>query len=113
TARDVETLAALGVTHFLDLRQEHEWQSPQYGMEALAAIERRGLHRLHVPVRDAQAPSAGDLDQACGYLAKALADPEARVYVHCRGGQERTAAILAAFGGQRDGTSCAAALATL
>lgn len=98
TAQDVRALAAEGVTHILDLREEHEWAGRgRFGNDALAAIQTLGLRRLHLAVRDTYPPSAADMDAAFVFLRDALADPGARVYVHCRAGWGRTATILAAF----------------
>src|SRR5262249_6017467 len=113
TARDVQLLAAEGVTHVLDLREEHEWSPPKAGREALQAMERFGMKRLNVPVEDATAPSTADLNAACRFIDEALQDPEARVFVHCRGGRERTAAVLVCHYARRHGVPWNEALAAL
>src|SRR5207248_2523626 len=114
TARDVETLAAAGITHMLDLRQPWEWeQTGRFGTDAIAAMGRSGLRRLHLPVRDGSAPSPAELEAARAFVDEALADPEARVYVHCRAGRERTAAVLVASYACRHGVSYEEALTAL
>jgi len=113
TARDIETLADLGITHVLDLREPLEWTPPHYGTEALEEIERLGLQRLHVPIRDTKEPTAADLDAADQFLAETLTDANSRVYVHCRAGMERTAAILTAHYARHHHVSYDAALAQL
>ena len=71
------------------------------------------MRRLHLPVPDATAPRASDLNAAVGFLEAALSDATARVYIHCRGGRGRTGAVLLAFYARHHSTSCEAALATL
>lgn len=96
-AGDVWDLARLGVTHILDLREPAEWAAPgRYGQAALAEVERLGLVRLHLPVRDLGAPAAADLDAAVAFLDAALALGRG-VYVHCRAGRERSASVVCAF----------------
>ena len=56
-----------------------------------------GIERLHVPIRDGGAPNSSDLTTGAAYLASTLADRERCVFVSCRAGNERTAAILIAF----------------
>lgn len=94
TERDVEWLEDMGVTHDLDLREESEWLPPRFG---LAAVQRLGAHRQWLPVQDMGAPTPATLDQACRYLDEVLALPGSVVYVHCRAGRERTAAVLVAY----------------
>lgn len=94
TERDVEWLEDMGVTHDLDLREEHEWLPPRFGLEA---VQRLGGRRRWLPVRDMGAPTPAALDKACQYLNEVLARPGSVVYVHCRAGRERTAAILVAY----------------
>jgi atypical dual specificity phosphatase len=102
TAIDVEQMLAQGVTHVLDLREEQEWRHPRFGAEAVAALQARGVERLHLPVVDTLGPSPEQFEAACAFLAAAERQPGARVYVHCRGGWERTAAVLTAYVARRD-----------
>jgi protein-tyrosine phosphatase len=53
------------------------------------------------------------LGQAVTFISDALADPVARVYVHCRGGVERTATILVAWYARQHGTDYDSALEEL
>lgn len=113
TEHDIWTLRQAGVTHFLDLRDAKEWQQPRKGWDALYAIEEQGLSRLHLPLPDQTAPSLILLDRACEYLEATLAEPEARIYVHCRAGQERTGAVLTAWYAKRHNCSFEEALGEL
>lgn len=99
TALDARWLMARGVTHVLDLREPWEWEGPgRYGKEALDEL---GRPVCHVPVRDMQAPTPDQFTAAVKFLEESLSDPRAVVYVHCRAGKERTAAILVAYCARR------------
>lgn len=113
SARDIEVLVAGGVTHILDLRESKEWLPPRFGLDALAAVEQHSIRRLNLPFRDARAPRPEDLDAACSFLDAALEQEGAAVYVHCRAGRERTAAVLVAWLARRNGFSYEDALAAL
>jgi ADP-ribosylglycohydrolase/protein-tyrosine phosphatase len=113
TCRDVEILSALGITHILDLREPQEWASPKFGADAVEEIERCGLQRLNLTVRDMREPTVEALDTACQFLDDALKKEENRVYVHCRAGMERTAAILIAYYARHHGVSYDEALSRL
>jgi|CXWL01.1.fsa_nt_gi ADP-ribosyl-[dinitrogen reductase] hydrolase len=105
TELDARELAAAGVTHVLDLREDSEWApDARHGAEAVDALARLGIERRSVPIRDTDSSSHAALDEAVGFLRTAL-EPSARtadgrptrVYVHCRAGVERTGSILAAY----------------
>lgn len=114
TAEDVEKLRSLGITHILDLRQQFEWSAPGWrGTEAVRAIETAGIERLHLPVADGSPPALEQLDRAHAFLSEAQRQPEAQVFVHCRAGQERTGAVLAAHLARRNSWSYERALAAL
>jgi rhodanese-related sulfurtransferase len=104
TADDVAQLRERGVTHILDLREAREWAGPgRLGSEAVEAIPRAGIERLNLPIGDMTAPAAEDFDRACAFLERALEEPESVVFVHCRAGQQRTGAILAAHVARQQG----------
>ncbi|MCW3097071.1 MAG: ADP-ribosyl-(dinitrogen reductase) hydrolase [Chthonomonadaceae bacterium] len=113
TGRDIELLSGMGITHVLDLREPKEWSSPNFGTEALAEIERLGLQRRNVPIRDTKEPIGEDLDSACRFLEETLTNENYRVYVHCRAGMERTAAILIAYYARHNSVLYEEALARL
>ena len=113
SARDVETLKNAGITHVLDLREPHEWNAPHFGVDAVNAFEKAGIERLHLPVVDMDAPQNADFDRAADWLQTTLAEPKAKVYVHCRAGMERTAAIVCAVYAREHGISFDEALSTL
>ena len=113
SVRDVASLRASGITHVLDLREEAEWTLPRFGGQAIDAMARLGIQRMHLPVKDMGAPDALDLDRAVAWIEKALAQGNARVFLHCRAGMERTAAVAIAFWVAREGISYDAAFRNL
>lgn len=111
TGADVTELLDRGVTAVLDLRQEKEWTRPGvYGRDAVATLAWCGVERLNLPVPDAGVPRGDDLERACAFLDEQLAEPGNTVYVHCRAGRERTAAVLAAHVARRHGLGYSEAL---
>lgn len=111
TGEDVAALLECGVTAVLDLREELEWTRPGFfGRDAVAALSWCDVRRLNLPIPDGGAPRAEDLDQACAFLDDQLAEAQAKAYVHCRAGRERTAAVLVAWVARRHGIGYDAAL---
>jgi len=112
--RDVSDLAAEGVTHVLDLREEAEWAGRgRHGGEALAALAARRIERKHVPVGDFSPPSAEDFATACDWLDEVASLPGTVVFAHCRAGLQRTPTVLAAWLARREGIDFDAALERL
>lgn len=111
TSVDVEVLASLGITHVLDLRERHEWI--RHGDTAVVDIAARGLVRLNLAVPDTTAPPLETLDAAVAFVDEALAQPGARVFVHCLAGMERTACVLIAWHARTHGSDYDAALTSL
>jgi ADP-ribosyl-[dinitrogen reductase] hydrolase len=100
--RDVWRLRALGITHILDLREDHEWDGPgRRGTSAIAEIDRLGVARLRVAIKDMGTPQSGDLDQAVSFMDTAL-HLGGKVFLHCRAGVQRTGAIAAAWYARRE-----------
>jgi len=98
SAIDAQGLVDVGVTHVVDLRERHEWETPgRFGRAAVEALGVLGIQRLHAPVTDGGAPSPGALDVAVRWMARVAKQDGSRIFVHCRAGQERTAAVLAAY----------------
>ena len=113
TAEEVQTLIEDGVTHVLDLREPHEWSDPWIGQQAIDEMAAHGIVRRHLPVEDMGTPTGEDLSAAVAFIEEALADPAARVYVHCRAGIERTACVLVAWYAAREAVGFERALADL
>lgn len=86
----LDELAAAGITHVADLRDE--WSD-----EELVATWHPELRYLHHPVQDAGQRIPSDWFEALdAWVAEALADPSAKVLVHCHMGVNR--APSAVFG---------------
>lgn len=112
--RDVGDLAAAGVTHVLDLREEAEWAGfGRHGGEALEALAAAKIERKHVPVGDFSPPSPRAFAAACDWLDEVARRPGTVVFAHCRAGLQRTPTILAAWLARREGLGFDAALARL
>lgn len=94
---DLDQLRAVGFTHVVNLRGEHDERS--------AAVH-AGLEHLWLRWTDTAALQprlADDLAALLDFIASALARPEARVFIHCASGIER--APLAAYVVLREGGS--------
>lgn len=110
--RDVARLARVGIRHILDLREPAEWAPPRFGQEALDALPRYGIRRTHLQIDDQTAPDDDTLTAAVALIQAAVESGEA-LYVHCRAGMERTAAVLMAWRAATHGESCGEALKAL
>ena len=87
TRAGYEALAAHGVTTVIDLRAEDDIQVDE------AALQSLGITRIHLPMRDGQAPGA---DLVNTFLA-AVGDSKGRAFVHCGAGVGRTGTMSAAY----------------
>ncbi len=105
TARDIQTLKDADITHILDLRETREWSAPHFGLQAVEATGSAGIVRLHLPVVDMDAPRNTDFDEAQRWVEDVLTTPNTKIYLHCRAGMERTAAIACALEAKREGIS--------
>jgi ADP-ribosyl-[dinitrogen reductase] hydrolase len=114
TGQDVDELMDRGVTHVLDLREDHEWRAPgRFGAEAVAALDFCGIERVVVEVRDGGAPGPDELDRAWRAIGEALAGEASKAFVHCRAGRERTGAVVVAYLAKREGLGYDGALGKL
>lgn len=85
--RNLEDLAARGVTTIVDLRAEE-------GLRVDERLLRRvGITRFSIPLRDGQVPSQTQVDQFLEIVEHA----RGKVYVHCMAGVGRTGAMVAAY----------------
>lgn len=84
----LDELATAGITHIADLRDE--WSD-----EDLVAAWHPELHYLYHPVRDAgQRIPADWFEVLNAWVSEALADPSARVLVHCHMGVNRAPSAM-------------------
>jgi atypical dual specificity phosphatase len=97
--RHVETLRAEGVTTVINLCEDREyWDGERQAVAAACA--RAGITELRLPVIDGSTVSAAVLEEAA-----AAAAGDGVVYVHCRGGRERSAAVTIALLAAASGAS--------
>jgi ADP-ribosyl-[dinitrogen reductase] hydrolase len=108
TARDIREMQNMGVTRILDLREPREWTEREFGAEALETLEKQGaenpIQRTHLIVSDMGAPSPETFSAACKLIDETEKDG-GKIYIHCRAGMERTAAILIAHHAKTNGVS--------
>jgi atypical dual specificity phosphatase len=99
----VVALRAEGVTAVVNLCQEREYWDGERELIASAYLE-HGIVEHHLPVIDGSTVPADVLDAAVR-----LADQHV-VYVHCRGGRERSATVATALIARIEGLSIDRAL---
>ena len=81
--RQLQELAEAGISHIIDLRSEWSDESLVRGWEP-------AISYLHHPIADDGAPiPSAWLDALATWAGRALADPEAKVLVHCHMGVNR------------------------
>lgn len=93
--RGYEALARAGVTTVVDLRAEDGIVVDE------AKLAEVGIKRVHLPLRDGQAPSPSLVRQ----FLDVVRDSDGRVYVHCGAGVGRTGTMAAAYLVDIDGAS--------
>jgi protein-tyrosine phosphatase len=110
-ADDVGVLAALGVTHVLNLCEDAEYGRGERA-QVKAALALAGVSERRVCVPDYGSLPPGALGTAvetvCGWL-----DAGAAVYLHCRAGWQRSAAVAAGVIARREGVDAEEALRRL
>jgi protein tyrosine phosphatase (PTP) superfamily phosphohydrolase (DUF442 family) len=80
-------LAAVGVTLVVDLRAEHDAAAED------AFIRSLGIDVVHLPIRDGQIPSEGEVAR----FVSLVADEPGTVFVHCGAGVGRTGSMTSAY----------------
>ena len=97
-AAHVEALDAEGVRTVINLCEDHEyWDGERAAVEAAFRQAKMTEHRLPVPDGATIPPEV--LDRAIEAAGRET------VYIHCRGGRERSAAVAVAILASRSGTS--------
>lgn len=106
--RDVEMLAHLRVDRILNLVQDSEYQ-PGDREAVEAALEQAGIEERRLDLTDYGGLPSTEIEQAVALVLEWL-DEGHRVYLHCRAGWQRSAAIAAAVVAIREGLDIEAAL---
>lgn len=81
------SLAKRGVTTIVDLRAETNLSVDE------ELLERLGITRFNIPMRDGQAPTEAQVDR----FLSIIEDSKGKVYVHCMAGVGRTGAMVGAY----------------
>jgi protein-tyrosine phosphatase len=110
-ADDVALLAADGITCVLNLCENSEYDDGERDAVA-AALRGAGIREQRVTLVDYGGLLPGAIEQAATAVAAWLADGQ-RVYLHCRAGWQRSAAVAAAALALHDGIDPEEALARI
>lgn len=100
--RHIDALGAEGVTTVINLCEDREYWDGERTVVA-GACKRAGITEHRLPVIDGATVPAAVLEQAVAVVGEGV------VYVHCRGGRERSAAVAIALLAASDGSSLEAA----
>lgn len=101
TATGYASLAEQGVEVIVDLRAERNLNIDE------ALLDRLGLERVAIPMRDGQVPTQAQVDKFLDIVAEA----DGKVFVHCGAGVGRTGTMVAAYlvaSGQADASEALA-----
>jgi atypical dual specificity phosphatase len=96
TEAHVQALRDEGVVVVVNLCEEREyWDGERETVTS--AYEAAGIRELHLPVKDGSTVPHGVIDAAVEGMQQGV------VYVHCRGGRERSATVATALLAAREG----------
>ena len=84
---DLAALKRVGISHLITLTERDLPQD---------ALKRHGLANLHLPIRDHEAPSLGQIQMLLKRMETLMAQGEV-LAVHCLAGRGRTGTVLAAW----------------
>lgn len=110
-AEDVEELARAGVDAAYNLCEDVEYELDQRE-QVEAALADAGIDERRLPLTDYGGLDPAALERAVNEVSEELEHGRC-VYLHCRAGWQRSAAVAAAVIALREGTSLPAALETL
>jgi atypical dual specificity phosphatase len=102
--RHIDALRAEGVTAVINLCEDREYWDGERAVVA-GACERAGITEYRLPVIDGSTVPAAVLEEAVEVAGEGV------VYVHCRGGRERSATVAIALLAASDDSSVEAAQA--
>lgn len=111
-AADVGMLSSHAVSHVLNLAQDEEYRAGQHEAVA-AAYDVLGIEERRLDVVDYGHLPPELLERAVTTVAGWLERDDATVYVHCRAGWQRSAAVAAGVVAIRDGLDIDDALAAV
>src|SRR5579875_2761471 len=110
-AEDVSMLAWMRVDRILNLAEDSEYE-PEQREAVREALTEAGIEEARLPLVDFGGLPAERIEQAVAIVSQWL-DAGAQVYVHCRAGWQRSAAIGAAVLAVREGLELHRALETV
>jgi protein-tyrosine phosphatase len=108
-AADVAALRAAGVTRVFNLVQDREYELEDGRAACAAALAQAGIGERRLEIVDYGGLLPGQLELAVAAVLGWLDEGE-RVYVHCRAGWQRSAAVAAGVVALRDGIALEEAL---
>lgn len=108
-ARDVAELRDEGITRVFNLVRDLEYEEEGGRAACAAALAAAGIEEERVEVEDYGSLLPGQIERAVGVVGAWLDDCE-RVYLHCRAGWQRSAAVAAGVVAVRDGVGIDGAL---
>jgi len=108
-ADDVAALRAEDVTRVLNLVRDSEYEQRDGRQACVAALAGAGIAEERIGIEDYGSLAPGQLERATGTVLAWLEAGE-RVYLHCRAGWQRSAAVAAGVVALHDGTGLEEAL---
>ena len=111
-ARDVAALSDEGITRVFNLVRDLEYQEKRGREACAAALDAAGIEEERLEVEDYGSLLPGQIERAVGVVMGWL-DHDERVYLHCRAGWQRSAAVAAGVVALRDGVGIDEALARI
>lgn len=111
-ARDVAALRDEGITRVFNLVRDLEYEEESGREACAAALDAAGIEEERLEIEDYGSLLPGQIERAVGVVVAWLDDGE-RVYLHCRAGWQRSAAVAAGVVAVRDGIGIDDALARI
>jgi protein-tyrosine phosphatase len=111
-AGDVAALCEEGITRVFNLVRDIEYEERDGREACAAALAGAGIAEERIEVEDYGSLLPGQLERAVRVVNDWLEDGE-RVYLHCRAGWQRSAAVAAGVVAVRDGIGLDEALARI